>query len=102
MTPRIVDQRPNLRIVLAFFEGGLPGSTQRRAEQCPRFALLGEIGLRHRVGVRVDPWYTHPAARAEEMSPEYKQVVAFAALVLVMVLRPQGLLAKRGTVAAAG
>jgi branched-subunit amino acid ABC-type transport system permease component len=36
------------------------------------------------------------------ISPEYKQVAAFAALVLVMVLRPQGLLAKRGTLAAAG
>jgi branched-chain amino acid transport system permease protein/neutral amino acid transport system permease protein len=36
------------------------------------------------------------------ITPEYKQVAAFAALVLVMVLRPQGLLAKRGTLAAAG
>jgi branched-subunit amino acid ABC-type transport system permease component len=36
------------------------------------------------------------------ISPEYKQVVAFAVLVLVMVLRPQGLLAKRGALAAAG
>lgn len=35
-------------------------------------------------------------------SPDYKQVVAFAILVLVMVLRPQGLLAKRGAMAAAG
>jgi branched-subunit amino acid ABC-type transport system permease component len=35
-------------------------------------------------------------------SPDYKQVVAFAILVLVMVLRPQGLLAKRGALAAAG
>jgi len=35
-------------------------------------------------------------------SPDYKQVVAFAILVLVMVLRPQGLLAKRGAAAAAG
>ena len=35
-------------------------------------------------------------------SPDYKQVVAFALLVLVMVLRPQGLLAKRGAAAAAG
>jgi branched-subunit amino acid ABC-type transport system permease component len=39
---------------------------------------------------------------AAVISPEYKQVVAFAVLVLVMVLRPQGLLAKRGTLAAAG
>lgn len=35
-------------------------------------------------------------------SPDYKQVVAFAILVAVMVLRPQGLLAKRGALAAAG
>jgi branched-subunit amino acid ABC-type transport system permease component len=35
-------------------------------------------------------------------SPDYKQVVAFVILVLVMVLRPQGLLAKRGALAAAG
>jgi branched-chain amino acid transport system permease protein/neutral amino acid transport system permease protein len=35
-------------------------------------------------------------------SPQYKQVIAFAVLVLVMILRPQGLLAKRGTLAAAG
>jgi len=35
-------------------------------------------------------------------SPDYKQVVAFGILVLVMVMRPQGLLAKRGAAAAAG
>jgi branched-chain amino acid transport system permease protein/neutral amino acid transport system permease protein len=35
-------------------------------------------------------------------APDYKQVVAFAILVIVMVLRPQGLLAKRGALAAAG
>jgi len=35
-------------------------------------------------------------------SPDYKQVVAFVILVAVMVLRPQGLLAKRGALAAAG
>jgi branched-subunit amino acid ABC-type transport system permease component len=35
-------------------------------------------------------------------SPDYKQVVAFAILVFVMVMRPQGLLAKRGAAAAAG
>lgn len=39
---------------------------------------------------------------AAVISPEYKQVAAFAVLVLVMVLRPQGLLAKRGALAAAG
>ena len=39
---------------------------------------------------------------AATWSPEYKEVVAFGILVLVMVLRPQGLLAKRGALAAAG
>ena len=39
---------------------------------------------------------------AASFSPEYKDVVAFGILVLVMVLRPQGLLAKRGALAAAG
>jgi len=39
---------------------------------------------------------------AASWSPEYKEVVAFGVLVLVMVLRPQGLLAKRGAMAAAG
>jgi branched-subunit amino acid ABC-type transport system permease component len=39
---------------------------------------------------------------AATWSPQYKDVVAFGILVLVMVLRPQGLLAKRGALAAAG
>lgn len=39
---------------------------------------------------------------AAQWSPEYKDVVAFGILVFVMVLRPQGLLAKRGAMAAAG
>jgi branched-chain amino acid transport system permease protein/neutral amino acid transport system permease protein len=39
---------------------------------------------------------------AAVISPDYKQVVAFGILVAVMVLRPQGLLAKRGALAAAG
>jgi branched-subunit amino acid ABC-type transport system permease component len=39
---------------------------------------------------------------AAALSPEYKEVVAFAVLVLVMVLRPQGLLARIGTLRAAG
>ena len=39
---------------------------------------------------------------AAAWSPEYKEVVAFGLLVLVMVLRPQGLLARRGALAAAG
>jgi branched-chain amino acid transport system permease protein/neutral amino acid transport system permease protein len=39
---------------------------------------------------------------AAAWSPNYKEVVAFGILILVMVLRPQGLLAKRGALAAAG
>lgn len=39
---------------------------------------------------------------AATWSPQYKEVVAFAILVAVMVLRPQGLLARRGAMAAAG
>jgi branched-chain amino acid transport system permease protein/neutral amino acid transport system permease protein len=39
---------------------------------------------------------------AATWSPEYKDVVAFGILVAVMVFRPQGLLAKRGALAAAG
>jgi branched-subunit amino acid ABC-type transport system permease component len=39
---------------------------------------------------------------AAAISPQYKEVAAFAILVLVMIFRPQGLLAKRGTLAAAG
>jgi len=39
---------------------------------------------------------------AAVISPEYKAVVAFAILVLVMVLRPQGLLSKIGAMSAAG
>ena len=35
-------------------------------------------------------------------APNYKQVVAFGILVLVMLLRPQGILAKRGALATAG
>lgn len=39
---------------------------------------------------------------AAAISPQYKEVVAFGVLVLVMMFRPQGLLAKRGALAAAG
>jgi len=39
---------------------------------------------------------------AATWSAEYKEVVAFGILVLVMVLRPQGLLARRGALTAAG
>jgi len=39
---------------------------------------------------------------AAAISPQYKEVVAFGVLVLVMIFRPQGLLAKRGALAAAG
>jgi branched-chain amino acid transport system permease protein/neutral amino acid transport system permease protein len=39
---------------------------------------------------------------AAVISPEYKAVVAFAILVVVMVMRPRGLLSKIGAMAAAG
>jgi branched-subunit amino acid ABC-type transport system permease component len=39
---------------------------------------------------------------AAAVSPQYKAVVAFVILVIVMVLRPQGLLARIGALAAAG
>jgi branched-subunit amino acid ABC-type transport system permease component len=39
---------------------------------------------------------------AAAISPQYKEVVAFGVLILVMIFRPQGLLAKRGALAAAG
>jgi branched-chain amino acid transport system permease protein len=39
---------------------------------------------------------------AAAISPQFKEVVAFAILVLVMIFRPQGLLARRGAMAAAG
>ena len=39
---------------------------------------------------------------AAVLSPEYKQAVAFAILVLVMILRPQGLLSKTGALEAPG
>jgi branched-subunit amino acid ABC-type transport system permease component len=39
---------------------------------------------------------------AAAISPQYKEVAAFAILVLVMIFRPQGLWAKRGALAAAG
>jgi branched-subunit amino acid ABC-type transport system permease component len=38
---------------------------------------------------------------AAALAPEYKEVVAFSILVLVMVLRPQGLLSKIGAMQAA-
>ncbi len=39
---------------------------------------------------------------AAALAPEYKQVIAFSILILVMVLRPQGLLSKTGVMQAAG
>jgi len=39
---------------------------------------------------------------AAALSPQYKEVVAFAILVLVMILRPQGLLSKIGALGPAG
>ena len=39
---------------------------------------------------------------AAALSPQYKEVVAFAVLVAVMILRPQGLLSKIGALGQAG
>jgi branched-chain amino acid transport system permease protein/neutral amino acid transport system permease protein len=65
-------------------------------------AVLGGAGQPYgaMIGALIIGMVTELSAAA--FSPEYKEVVAFAMLVLVMVLRPQGLLAKRGALAAAG
>ena len=65
-------------------------------------AVLGGAGQPYgaMLGAVVIGMVTELSAAA--WSPDYKEVVAFAILVLVMVLRPQGLLAKRGALAAAG
>jgi branched-subunit amino acid ABC-type transport system permease component len=65
-------------------------------------AVLGGAGQPYgaMVGAVIIGLVTELSAAA--WSPDYKQVVAFAILVLVMVLRPQGLLARRGALAAAG
>jgi branched-subunit amino acid ABC-type transport system permease component len=65
-------------------------------------AVLGGVGQPYgaMIGAVLIGLITELSAAA--WSPEYKEVVAFGVLVLVMVLRPQGLLAKRGALAAAG
>ncbi|HVC75952.1 MAG TPA: branched-chain amino acid ABC transporter permease [Candidatus Micrarchaeaceae archaeon] len=65
-------------------------------------AVLGGAGQPYgaMIGALIIGLVTELSAAA--IAPEYKQVVAFAILVLVMVLRPQGMLAKRGALAAAG
>jgi branched-chain amino acid transport system permease protein/neutral amino acid transport system permease protein len=65
-------------------------------------AVLGGAGQPYgaMIGAVIIGLITELSAAA--WSPEYKEVVAFGILVLVMVLRPQGLLAKRGALAAAG
>jgi branched-chain amino acid transport system permease protein/neutral amino acid transport system permease protein len=65
-------------------------------------AVLGGAGQPYgaMIGALIIGLMTELTAAA--WSAEYKEVVAFAILVLVMVLRPQGLLAKRGALAAAG
>jgi branched-chain amino acid transport system permease protein/neutral amino acid transport system permease protein len=65
-------------------------------------AVLGGAGQPYgaMLGAVVIGMVTELSAAA--WAPDYKEVVAFAILVLVMVLRPQGLLAKRGALAAAG
>ena len=65
-------------------------------------AVLGGAGQPYgaMIGAVIIGMVTELSAAA--WSPEYKEVVAFGILVLFMVLRPQGLLAKRGAMAAAG
>jgi branched-subunit amino acid ABC-type transport system permease component len=65
-------------------------------------AVLGGAGQPYgaMIGALIIGMVTELSAAA--IAPEYKEVVAFGILVLVMVLRPQGLLAKRGALAAAG
>ena len=65
-------------------------------------AVLGGAGQPYgaMIGALIIGIVTELSAAA--ISPEYKEVVAFAILVVVMVLRPQGLLARRGALAAAG
>jgi branched-subunit amino acid ABC-type transport system permease component len=65
-------------------------------------AVLGGAGQPYgaMIGAIVIGMVTELSAAA--WSADYKEVVAFGILVLVMVLRPQGLLAKRGAMAAAG
>src|SRR5665213_1233288 len=65
-------------------------------------AVLGGAGQPYgaMIGALIIGLVTELSAAA--IAPEYKQVVAFGILVLVMILRPQGLLAKRGALAAAG
>jgi branched-chain amino acid transport system permease protein/neutral amino acid transport system permease protein len=65
-------------------------------------AVLGGAGQPYgaMIGALIIGLVTELSAAA--IAPEYKEVVAFSILVVVMVLRPQGLLAKRGALAAAG
>jgi branched-subunit amino acid ABC-type transport system permease component len=65
-------------------------------------ALLGGAGQPYgaMIGAVLIGEMTELSAAA--ISPQFKEVAAFAVLVLVMILRPQGLLARRGTMAAAG
>ncbi len=65
-------------------------------------AVLGGAGQPYgaMIGAVIIGLVTELSAAA--WNPQYKEVVAFGILVTVMVLRPQGLLAKRGALAAAG
>jgi branched-subunit amino acid ABC-type transport system permease component len=65
-------------------------------------AVLGGAGQPYgaMIGAVIIGMMTELSAAA--WSPNYKEVVAFGILVVVMVLRPQGLLARRGAMAAAG
>ena len=65
-------------------------------------AVLGGAGQPYgaMIGAVIIGMVTELSAAA--WSPNYKEVVAFGILVVFMVLRPQGLLARRGAMAAAG
>ena len=84
-----------LPVLLALVLGrGADAPTQLRSEAMTYPLVLAMVGA------VVIGLVTELSAAA--WSPDYKQVVAFVILVAVMVLRPQGLLAKRGALAAAG
>ena len=77
------------------------GRRPQRSDAFPP-AVLGGAGQPYgaMIGAVLIGLITELSAAA--WAPEYKEVVAFGVLELVLVLRPQDLLAKRGAMAAAG
>src|ERR1700730_3147354 len=65
-------------------------------------AVLGGAGQPYGAMVGAAPIGEGTELSAALISPEYKAVVAFAILVVVMVLRPRGILSKIGAMAPAG